>query len=146
MVCQIGSLSDQVIPRPPNIEPKVVLKWQAVQLAFFCHLREDLLLNHAESFWDPIEYGHIEQINTGVDLVADEVIGLLNEGVHSAGLIRDNDPESTRIFNRRQHYAALSSVLLVEQFELLKRVIADNITVEHKEQSLVVILPQYVLR
>ena len=34
----------------------------------------------------------------------------------------------------------------MEQFELLKRVIADNVTVEHKEQSLVVIPPQYALR
>lgn len=138
-------MSDQVISWPADIEPKIILKRQTVQLPFFGHLREDLLLDHAESLRDSIEYRQVEQIDTSVDLVADEVVGLLNEGVHSAGLIRDDDSESAWVFDCCKNDRALSAVLLVELFELLKRVVADDVAIEHEEQPLIVILSQDLL-
>lgn len=145
VVGQVGSLSDQVIGGPSDIEPEVVLEWQAEELALLGHLREDLLLDHAEPLGDAIEHRHVEQVDAGVDLVADEVVGLLHEGVHSPRLVRHDDPEPARILNRGEDDGALSAVLLVELLELLERVVADNIAVEHEEQALVVILPQDVL-
>lgn len=55
MVVQEGALPDEVIGWLPYIKPKLIAQRQPVEASLRSHLREDLLLDHAEALRDAIE-------------------------------------------------------------------------------------------
>jgi hypothetical protein len=138
-------LSNQIIARTTDIKPKVIFEWQTVQFLFLGHLREDLLLNHAKALRDAVEHRQVEQVNAGIDLVADEVGRLFHKGLHFSLRLGHDDPESARIFDSREHNGGLAAILLMEGLELLERIVADDVAVEDEKESLLVVLPQNLL-
>ncbi len=54
VVCEVGPLSHHIISWLSNIKPKVILQGETVKTAFLSQLREDLLLNHAETLRDAV--------------------------------------------------------------------------------------------
>lgn len=76
---------------------------------------EDLLLNRSRLELDPVENGRVEEVDAGIDSVADELDGLLDESVDDGrvGLL-DNDTVGRGLGNLGHHDGTLASVSAME--------------------------------
>lgn len=133
---QLGS-SNEVLGLP-NIHPEA-LKVKGVELAIQDHGREGLLLDGGRSQIDAVEDRRVENVDTGIDPVADELDGLLHEpldtglvarGVHNNTILRG-------LLDLGDTNSALISVLLVECGQLLKWVFARHVGVKDEERGVV---------
>ena len=64
-----------------------------MELSILGHGRESLLLDGSRTELDALEHAGVENVDTGVDAVADELNGLLDEAVDAGGVVGlvDND-------------------------------------------------------
>ena len=102
-----------------------------MQTAVLADGREGLLLNGGGSEFDALKNARVQDVDTGVDAVADELDRLLDETIDSrrvAGLV-DNDTVLGRLLDLGNNDCAFIAVLLVELGELRERVFAGNVGV-----------------
>lgn len=133
VVVEVGSLANQIVPWLTDIVPELIVERKAVEFALLGHCWKDLLLDHAETLRNPVQNRHVEQVHSGIDLVADEVGWFLDEGVHPASRLRHYHSESAGVFHFCEDYRAFLLMRTVELQQFLKRKITDDIAVEHKK-------------
>jgi hypothetical protein len=100
---EIRSLPVNEISRFSNVIPKIFFKSVRIQLTFFGQLRENLLFNHTESFRNTINDFLVENVHTGVNLVADELFWLFDEAENSVAFICHYNTESAWVFDCGQY-------------------------------------------
>lgn len=100
---------------------------------------ERLLLDGRGTELDALEDGGVQDVDAGVDAVADELDGLLDEAVDQRGGARlvYNDAVLGRLLDLGHDDGALAAVLLVEGGELGEGVVAGDVGVEDEEGRLV---------
>jgi hypothetical protein len=121
-----------------NIHPET-LEVEGVQTAVFADGREGLLLDRGGAELDALQYAGVQNVDTGVDAVSDELDGLLDKAIDSRGVARlvHDDTVLGRLLNLGNDNCALLAVLLVELGELLEGVFAGDIGVENEERRIV---------
>jgi hypothetical protein len=110
-----------------------------VQEAVLDDGREGFLLDGGGAELDALEHAGVEDVDAGVDAVADELDGLLDEAVDHgrvAGLMH-NDTVLGRLLDLGHDNGALAAVLLVELGQLGEGVVAGDVGVEHEEGRVV---------
>jgi hypothetical protein len=110
-----------------------------VQQAVLDNGREGFLLDGGGTELNAAEDAGVEDVDTGVDAVADELDGLFDEAVDHggmAGLVHDNTVLG-RLLDLSHYNCALTAMLLVEVGELLEGVVAGNVGVEHEKGRIV---------
>ncbi|BAS83445.1 Os03g0268450, partial [Oryza sativa Japonica Group] len=75
-----------VVPRLPDVHPEP-RQDHGEQAIVRGDAREHLLLDGRGLQLDAVQHRRVEQVDAGVDLVADEHLGLLHEALHLVGLI-----------------------------------------------------------
>ena len=100
---------------------------------------ESLLLDRGRAELNALEHAGVQNVDTGVDAVADELDGLLDETVNLGGVARlvDYDTVLGRLLDLCDNNGSLVAVLLVELGELLEGVVACDIGVEDEEGRVV---------
>ena len=100
---------------------------------------ESLLLDRGRAELNALEHAGVHDVDTGVDAVADELDGLLDETVNLGGVARlvDYDTVLGRLLDLCDDNSSLVAVLLVELGELLEGVVACDIGVEDEEGRVV---------
>ena len=121
-----------------NVHPET-LEVERVQTTVLADGGESLLLDGGGSELDTLKDAGVEDVDAGVDAVADKLDGLLDEAVNSRGVARlvHNDTVLGRLLHLCDNNCALVTVLLVELSELREGVLAGNIGVENEEGRLV---------
>ena len=101
--------------------------------------RECLLLDGGRPELDAVEHRGVENVDSGVDAVADELDGLLDETIDSGRMIRlvNDDAVFGGLLNLGHDYGAFVAVGLVEGGQLFERVFAGDVGVEDKEGRIV---------
>lgn len=89
---------------------------------------------------DSIDDRGIEEVNTSIDFVRNELLGLFNKTFNLAISVGNDNTVFSRILDLSEKNCAFLLVVLVEGKHVLEREIANNITVEDKEQAFWVIL------
>ena len=141
---QVQLLSRKVILWLSNIHP---VSWQdhLEDLTLIGHLWEDFSLDGSWLGWDSIDHAGVEKIKTGVDLVGDEHLWLLDESLDLVVFVSDNNTVLGWVLNLGDHDGSLLLVALVEFDHLVKWVVANNIRVKNEEEVVSVVLKDDVL-
>ena len=106
-----------------------------MQTAVLADSGEGLLFDRSGAELDAVQNAGVEDVDTGVDTVADELDRLLDETVNSrgvAGLVH-NDTVLGRLLYLCDNDGAFFAMLLVKLGELSKGVFAGNVGVEDEE-------------
>lgn len=113
----------------------VALQVEGVQLALADHGGEGLLLDRCGAELDAVKHRCVEDVEAGVDAVADELDRLLNEAVDARGVagLVDNDTVLGGLLDLGDNDSALIAVRFVELDQLLKREFAGDVGVEDEE-------------
>jgi hypothetical protein len=109
-----------------------------VKLAVLGHGGEDVGLDRRRLDLDAVEDGRVEDVDTGVDAVSDELLGLLNEAVDRR--LAGNGEDDTvlgGLVDLGDHQSSLTAVSDVEVAELAEGVGAGDVGVEDEEGSIV---------
>ena len=109
------------------------------------HERENFAFNRGWTILDAVNKVHVEQVKPRINLVADKNCWLLNKSLNLAILLGYNDSVASGVFNFSNHDSALSAMVLVEGYQLVKWVLANYIRVEHKEKTTCIVRPQNAL-
>lgn len=117
-----------------NVHPEA-LEVERVQLVVGNHGGECLLLDGRGAELDALQHRGVEDVHAGVDAVADELDGFLDEAVDAGGVVGlvDNDTVLGRLLDLGDDNGALIAVGLVELEELLEGIVADDVGVEDEE-------------
>lgn len=121
-----------------NVHPEA-LEVERVQLVVGNHGGEGLLLDGCGAKLNALQDGGVEDVHAGVDTVADELDGLLDEAVDArwvVGLV-DNDTVLGRLLHLGDNDGTLIAVALVVLEELLEGIVADDVGVEDEEGGVV---------
>lgn len=122
-----------------NIHPEA-FEVEGVQLAFTDDGGEGLLLDRGGAvLLNAVQDGCVQNVDTGIDTVANELDGLLDEPVDArrvAGLV-DNNTVFRGLLDLGDADGTLISVGSVEVDKLLEGELASNIRVEHEERLIV---------
>ena len=121
-----------------DVHPEA-LEVERVERRVLDHGGEDLLLDGGGPQLNAVEYRGVEDVHAGVDAVADELDGLLDEAVDErlvAGLV-DDDTVLGGLLDLGDDDGALLAVALVEGGEVGEGEVADDVRVEDKEGLLV---------
>ena len=142
---EVQAGSGQEVLGLADIHPEAV-QVERVELAVADHGGEGLLLDRGGPELDALQHRRVEDVDTGVDAVADELDGLLDEAVDARGVVRPvhDDTVLGRFLDLGHHNGALVAVGLVERRELLEGVLAGDVRVEDEERG--VVLGQNLLR
>lgn len=135
---QVQAGSAEEILGLSNIHPEA-LEVEGVQLVVSNHGGEGLLLNRSGAKLNAVQDGGIEDVHAGIDTVADELDGLLDEAVDARGMVGlvDNNTILGRLLHLGDHNGTLIAVALVEIQQLLEGIVADDIGVENEEGGVV---------
>jgi hypothetical protein len=122
----------------PDIHPEP-FEIEGVELAVLADCGESLLLDGCGAELDALEDAGVQDVDTGVDAIAHELDGFLDEAVNATGVIGlvDYDTIFGRFFDFGDDDCALLPVGLVEFGELLEGVFADDVGVEDEEGGVV---------
>ena len=131
---QVQAHAGQVVFGLTDVHPEAG-QLHGVQLRVVAHVRKDLLLYGHVSQLDAIENGRIEDVEAGVDLVRDELLGLLDEALDAARVVVvDDDAVLGRLLDLGDHDGALALVSVMKGEHLLERKLAYDVAVEHEER------------
>jgi len=111
-----------------------------VQLGLASHDGENLSLDRCGSILDAINHVKAKQVEASVDFVAYEGRRLLDKALNLAVLLCDDNTVARRVLDLGHHNGALLAVTPVVFNELLKRIFADHVRVEDKEETRLVVL------
>ena len=122
----VHALAFDVVRGLSNVHP---VAWQLhlVELLLRGHRRENFSLDRRRSVLNAVDDFQVEQVQTRVDLVANEDSWLLNEAFNLAILFGDDDTVSSGVLHLRDYDSSLVAVALVEGDELIERVLADHV-------------------
>jgi hypothetical protein len=128
-----------------DIHPEA-LEVEGMELAVLADGGECLLLDGGGAQLDAVEDAGVHDVNTGVDTVANELDGLLDEAVNAGGVVRlvNDDTVLGGLVNLGDDDGTLLTVGAVELGELLEGVVANDIGVQDEERR--IILAQDLLR
>ena len=104
-----------------------------VEVIVVGHRREDLLLDRGRLELDPVQDAALEEVEAGVDPVADKDLRLLDEALDLACLVILDDAVLARLVNFCDQDGALLAVLFVECDDVRERELADDVAVEDEE-------------
>lgn len=110
-----------------------------MQLAVTNHGGEGLLLDGGRAQLNAVQDGGVQDVETSVDAVADELDRLLDETINAGrvvGLVH-NDTVVGGLLDLGDNNSALVAVGLVEFGQLLERVFAGDIGVEDEERAII---------
>ena len=110
-----------------------------------CHLGENFSFNRAGFERNPLNHVRVEEIEASINLIADKSRGFLDKSLDFAVFFRDDDSVLGGVLNLGHDDCALPAVVQVELNELVERVLTDDIRVENEEQTLYVLVPDYLL-
>ena len=135
---EVEAGSGQKVLGLSDVHPET-LEIEGVQAAVLADGREGLLLDRRGAELDALQDAGVEDVDTGVDAVADELDGLLDETVDSRGMagLVHNDTVLGRLLDLCDNNCALLAVLLVELGELFEGVFAGDVGVENKEGRII---------
>ena len=121
-----------------HVHPEA-LQVERVQLTVLDKRRERLLLDGGGSELNAREHRGVENVDTGIDAVADKLDGLLDEAVYPRGVVGlvHNDTVLGRLLHLGDNNGTLVAVRLVELGELLEGVFASDVGVEDEEGRVV---------
>jgi hypothetical protein len=110
-----------------------------VKLAVLDDRRESLLLDGGRAQLNAVQDRGVEDVDTRVDAVSDELDGLLDEAVDARVVIRlvDNDSVLARLLDLCDNNGALLAVSLVESGQLFEGELANDVGVEDEERRVV---------
>ena len=119
----------------------VALQVVGVELLLLNQEREGLALDGGWSHLDEVDDGGVEDVDTGVDSVADKLDGLFDESVDSVGHVSvvDNDTVLGRLVDLGGDNGGLTVVGVVEVEQVLQRVLADDVGVQHEDRGVVLL-------
>ena len=121
-----------------DVHPEA-LQVEAVKLAVLDDRRESLLLDGGRAQLDAVQNRRVEDVDTSVDAVSDELDGLLDEAVDArrvVGLV-DNDTVLARLLDLCDNDRTLLAVGLVESGQLFEGEFANDVGVEDEERRIV---------
>jgi hypothetical protein len=121
-----------------DVHPEA-LEVEAVKLAILDDRRESLLLDGSRAQLDAVQNRRVEDVDTRVDAVSDELDGLLDEAVDARvviGLV-DNDSVLARLLDLCDNNGALLAVSPVESGQLFEGEFANDVRVEDEERRVV---------
>ena len=134
----VHGLAQEVIRRLTDVHP-VAGQLHLVELLLVSHCRENFALNRCRTVLNPVNHVDVKEVEASIDLVAHKSLRLLDEPLNLTVLLGDDDTVASRVLNLGYDNSALVAVMSVESNELIKRVLADDIRVEHEEQSALII-------
>ena len=128
-----------------DVHPEA-LQVKGVQLAVVADGGEGLLFDGGGAQLDAVQHTGVQDVDAGVDAVADELDGLLDEAVDARGVVGlvDDDTVLGGLVDLGDDDGALVAVVLVELSQLFEGEVADDIRVQHEERR--VILAEDLLR
>jgi hypothetical protein len=131
---QVQARAGQEVLWLTDVHPEA-LEVEGVELTVLDESREGLLLDRGGAELNPAEDGGVEDVDAGVDAVANELDGLLDEAVDARGVSRlvDDDTVLGGLLDLCDDDRALLAVRLVEFGELLEGVLAGDVGVEDEE-------------
>lgn len=135
-------MSRKIVLGLPDIHP-VPRELHLVQSLLRGHLRENFSFNRAGPQRNPLNHISVEEVEPRIDLVADESGRFFNKSFDLSILFSDDHSILGRVFHLSYHDCALFSVVEMKRDQLVKRVLANHIRVEHEEKTLHVLLPNY---
>jgi len=141
---EVEACSRQEVFGLTDVHPEA-FEIEGVEQAVLDNGRESLLLDGCRAQLDALEHARVHDVDTGIDAVADELDGLLDESVDLGGVtgLVDYDTVFGGLFDLGDDDGAFVAVLLVELGELLEGVVAGDVGVEDEEGR--VVLAQDVL-
>jgi hypothetical protein len=131
---QVQAGAGQKVLGLADVHPEAV-EVERVQLAGLAHVRERLFLDAGRAQLDALQHAGVEHVDAGVDPIADELDGLLDEAVDARDVARlvHDDAVLAGLVNLGHDDGALVTVRAVEGGQLLEGVVADDVAVEHEE-------------
>lgn len=87
----------------------------------------------------------MEKIQTSVDFIAHKSLRLLNKLINLAVVLGNNDSVLGGVLHLGNHDSALLSVCLVVLNQLMQRVFANNVGIEHHEEARLVVCSDVLL-
>lgn len=110
-----------------------------MQLTLLDHSGESLLLDTGRSQLDAFQDTWVEDIETGVDSVSNELHRLFDESVDARWVVWlvNNDTVLAGLLDLGDDDGTLITVSLVELSELSEGVFADDIAVQNEERSVI---------
>lgn len=110
-----------------------------MELSILGHGGESLLLDRGGAELDAREHAGVQDVDTGVDAVTDELDGLLDEAVDARGVVGlvDDDTVLRGLLDLCDNDGTLVAMGLVEVGQLLEGVVADDVRVEDEEGRVV---------
>jgi len=121
-----------------NVHPEA-LEVEAVKLAILDDRGESLLLDRCRAQLNALQHGRVENVDSCVDAVSDELDGLLHEAVDARGVIWfvNDNTVLARLLDLCDNDSALLAVSLMESGQVFEGVFANDIGVEDKERRIV---------
>lgn len=121
-----------------NIHPET-LEIKGVELTVAADGGECLLFDGGRTQLNALENTRVEDVDTGVNAVTNELNWLLDETINARGMVGlvDNDTVLRGLVDLGNNDGALVAMFLVELCELLKGIITDDIGVENEEGRIV---------
>lgn len=110
-----------------------------MELSVFTDGWESLLFDGRRSELDALQHGRVQDVDAGVDAVADEFDGFFNETVNSTRVVRlvHHDAILRGLFDFGHHDRSLVAVRAVEVGELLEGIFANDVRVENEKGTIV---------
>mmetsp|Transcript_22634 Transcript_22634/g.27999 ORF Transcript_22634/g.27999 Transcript_22634/m.27999 type:complete len:369 (-) Transcript_22634:191-1297(-) len=140
----IHALAANVVGGLPDVHP-VAGQLHLVELLLRGHRWENFPLDRCRAILDSVDYVQVEDVKARIDLVADIDLGLLDEALDLAVFLGDDDAVACGVFHLGNDDGALVPVALMESHQLVERVLADHIRVEHEEEATLVVAPEDAL-
>ena len=137
-------LANEVVLGLSDVHP-VAIKGIHEQVVVCSHLREYLSLDGCGFHFDAVNHRYVQQVETGIDLVAHPLLRLLNESLNLTVLLADDDAILGWVLHCGRKDRSLLAVSLVELNELLQGVVTDHIRVEDEEETCWVVLQDVLL-
>ena len=134
MSLYVHVLALQEIRRLPNVHP-VPGQLHLVKFLLRGHLREDFPFDRSGSIFDSANQVQVEQVESGIDFVADEDLRLLDKSLDLSIFFRDDHTVPGRLVNLGHDNSPLAPMGLMEIDQILQRVFANYVRVEHEEEA-----------
>ena len=113
-----------------------------MQLGLFRHHGEYFPLDGRRPILDAIDHVETEEVQTGVDFVANKGLRLLYEALDLSVLLRDDHTVASGVFHLGHHDRSLLAMASVVLDKLLQWVLANHVRIEDKEEARLIVLTQ----
>lgn len=128
----------QEVLRLANVHPET-FEVEGVELTIFADGWESFLFDGGRAQFNAVENTGVQEVDTGVNSVTDELNRLLDETVNARWVVRfvDNDTVLGGLIHLGDDDSSLITMTLVEFCKILKGKVTNNIGVEDKERRVI---------